>query len=196
MSWLTKGLSSLGSFAKKGLSAVNYVGNEASSLAHFAIDNKYAQAALAVDPEMAIAVNGGLASADGFLKESNALETYLTPAEEPAKSSSDGLEKKRPTVGLSKKQKDRERRRMEEIGSGRILPPTGAPPMKSGKRPDWSFDQGYSGKGGFNSGKGNLTFGIAPAKPYRPDWGFVEGSRRVTADPTPKSRKKKRYRSA
>jgi hypothetical protein len=81
------------------------------------------------------------------------------------------------------------------MGAGRVMPPTGAPPMKP-KRPDWSFDQGYLGKGGFNSGKGNLTYGITPAKPYRPDWGFVEGSRRVTADPTPKSRKKKRYRSA
>jgi hypothetical protein len=188
MSWLSKGLSSMGSFAKKGLSAVNYVGNKASGLAHFALDNKYAQAALATDPELQIAVNGGLASADGFLKESNSLENYLSPPPPPKKPSYDGLEKTRP--------KKKAEPSSETMGSGRIMTPTGAPPMKP-KRPDWSFDQGYLGKGGFNAGRNNTSTGLAPPKPTRPSWSFEENARSKAIKPIkPKRKKSNRYASA
>jgi hypothetical protein len=145
-SWWSKALKSAGTFGQKALGTFNAIGSTASSLAHTALENPMIQGALAADPEVLAGVMAAVEGGDALLTGTKDFESWMTPAKTPDKSAKPGY------GGLEKKPEYRPA----------VMPPGyisgGKKGPKHPKRPDWSFDQGYT------SGRTNM----APAKPTKP----------------------------
>jgi hypothetical protein len=109
-----------GTFGQKALHSFNTIGSKALDVGKKVASNKYVQAALATDPELAGLVAGGLATGEAVLAGSRGLENVLYPQAPPPKPSYDGLQKIKKTPAI----------------------PSGAPAKP--ERPAWTFSRGFA----------------------------------------------------